>query len=54
MIRRNIPKGTNMRGVSHSSVRRVQNWMNNLPRKILGYATPHEAFEQELHVSSAA
>lgn len=29
-------------------VRRVQDWMNNLPRKILGYATPRECLLNEM------
>ena len=39
MLRRFISKGTRMEHVSLSLIRRVQDWMNTLPRKILGYAT---------------
>jgi IS30 family transposase len=48
MIRRFIPKGTSMNGYSDRSIASVQNWCNTLPRKILGYLTPDEAFEEEL------
>lgn len=48
MIRRFIPKGTRMEDVALSTIRRVQDWMNNLPRKILGYATPRECLLEEL------
>lgn len=47
MIRRFIPKGTEMRTVSRSHIKRVENWMNQLPRKILGYKTPRQAFLAE-------
>lgn len=26
---------------------RIQQWMNDYPRKILGYKTPHECFVKE-------
>jgi IS30 family transposase len=48
IIRRFIPKGKSMLDVGVRSVRRIQDWMNDLPRKILDYATPSEAFVQEL------
>ena len=47
-IRRFIPKGSQMQDVSLATVRRVQDWMNTLPRKILGYATPRERMIEEL------
>jgi IS30 family transposase len=48
MIRRFIPKGTSINGYSDRAIASVQNWCNTLPRKILGYLTPDEAFENEL------
>jgi len=48
MIRRFIPKGTKISEVPQSIIRRVQDWMNHLPRKILGYATPYEALLLEI------
>ncbi|PRX29918.1 hypothetical protein BX659_108131, partial [Orenia metallireducens] len=30
------------------SIARVQNWCNTLPRKILDYLTPDEAFEDQV------
>jgi IS30 family transposase len=48
IIRRFIPKGTRMADVSLRTIRRVQDWMNNLPRKILNYATPRECLIEEL------
>jgi IS30 family transposase len=50
MIRRFIAKGQSISLVSSSTVQRVQTWMNNLPRKILGYYTPKEKFLDELRM----
>lgn len=48
LLRRFIPKGTPIRDVSPATIRRVQDWCNQLPRKILGYKTPHQCFNEEL------
>ena len=48
LIRRFIPKGTRMLDVSLATIRKVQDWMNTLPRKILGYATPRERLLEEI------
>lgn len=42
MIRRFIPKGTDIAKISNREIKRVENWMNNYPRKILGYKTANE------------
>jgi len=42
MIRRFIPKGSRMAEVSEEDIRYIQDWMNNYPRKILGYRTANE------------
>lgn len=42
MIRRFIPKGTDISKVSSRDIEIIQNWMNNYPRKILGYKTANE------------
>ena len=47
LIRRFIPKGSTMRHVSREHIKRIENWMNKLPRKILGYQTPKQAFLDE-------
>ena len=43
MIRRFFPKGTNFDTVTAADVRRVQDWMNHYPRRILGWKSPTEA-----------
>jgi IS30 family transposase len=52
MIRRFIPKGTNIANVSDEDIQEIQDWMNNYPRKILGYRTANEAAEECLQSSS--
>ena len=42
MIRRFIPKGTDIADVSEERVKWIQDWMNNYPRKILGYKTANQ------------
>jgi len=42
MIRRSIPKGTDISKLSDRDIEIIQNWMNNYPRKILGYKTANE------------
>ena len=39
MIRRRIPKGDNIGRYSKARIKGVQDWMNDYPRKILGYKT---------------
>ena len=46
MIRRFIPKGTDIADVSEKEVTRIQEWMNNYPRKILGYKTANQAVKK--------
>jgi IS30 family transposase len=47
LIRRFIPKGKAIKDVSQESIIRIQNWCNQLPRKILNYKTPMEYFITE-------
>lgn len=42
IIRRFIPKGTNLALWNQEEISRIQDWMNNYPRKILGYRTPKQ------------
>jgi len=42
MIRRFIPKGTDISKLSDRDIKKIEYWMNNYPRKILGYKTPNE------------
>lgn len=44
LIRRFIPKGQPISEISDRQIQRIQRWMNDYPRKILDYQTPHECF----------
>lgn len=48
LIRRFIPKGKRIDQFSIQSLADVETWANSLPRKLLGYKTPDELFEDEL------
>lgn len=48
MIRRFLPKGTDFRQVSVEYVARVETWINNYPREILGFETSGALFEKYL------
>lgn len=48
LIRRFIPKGARISNYSIEFISKVQQWCNTLPRKILGYLSPDEAFEDQL------
>ena len=48
MLRRFIPKGKSIDDYSADDIMFFADIINNLPRKILGYHTPDELFEQEL------
>jgi IS30 family transposase len=44
LVREYIPKATNIKLVSPSTVADIQNKLNNRPRKVLNYKTPNEIF----------
>lgn len=45
-IRRFFPKKTSFNNVSNRAVKKVESWMNNKPRKVLGYQTPSEYMQK--------
>ncbi len=48
MIRRFFPKGTNFDDVTDEQIQKVVDYLNNRPRKILGYKTPKQVFDSYL------
>ncbi|SFL59885.1 IS30 family transposase, partial [Salibacterium qingdaonense] len=48
LIRRFIPKGQSIDDLDDTVIAYVENWCNTLPRKILGYQSPNDRFEQGL------
>lgn len=45
MIRRFIYKGLDIDGFTDQEIKQIEDWMNNYPRRILGYNTPNQAAE---------
>ncbi len=45
IIRRFIPKGANINDYNKKEVKKIENWINNYPRRILEYKTAMEVFE---------
>ena len=55
LVRRFIPKGKDISSVSDYTVQKTEDWINNLPKKILGYHTSEDLFQEHLHrIASAA
>src|SRR5699024_10223606 len=52
--RRFIPKSKRLAEISTHTIKKIQQWMNNLPRKILGYRTAKEAFKSEIKLLTPA
>ncbi|WP_206423612.1 IS30 family transposase [Gemmiger sp. An50] len=46
MIRRKHPKGTDFSKVSAAQIKETENWINNYPRKILGYKSSEAVFRE--------
>lgn len=45
-IRRFIPKRTSMDDIPEETIKQIEFWLNNTPRKCLGYLTPYEKMKQ--------
>lgn len=53
LIRRWLPKKTDLAHVSEIEIMEIESWLNNRPRKCLNYKTPLEILEQERSVALA-
>lgn len=54
MARRKVPKGTIFDNMTEEEIRSIADWMNNYPRKILGFHTAQEEFNKEIAKIKAA
>ena len=54
LTRRFLPKGKRFVDCSDEDILTIELWDNGLPRKILGYQTPDEAFNEEMDKIFAA
>lgn len=52
IIRRFIPKGDRIEDYSTKQIQYIEDWMNNYPRKVLGYRSPNQLF-MEVFFSAA-
>lgn len=48
LVRRSYPKKTDFNSVSEKDLARLQDRLNNRPRKVLGYYTPNEMYQYEI------
>jgi IS30 family transposase len=46
LVRRHLPKKTDLAKVSIKELKAIERWLNNRPRKCLGFKTPAEVFRQ--------
>lgn len=54
LVRRFLPKGKDMSTVSEYVIQKIQDWSNQLPRRLLGYCTPEELFQEQITLLSSA
>ena len=54
LIRQFFPKGTDFSRISLKTIKNAQHMLNDRPRKILKFYTPHEAFNRLLNTTSVA
>lgn len=48
MVRRKVPKGTNFDARTDEDIQAVENWVNKYPRKIHGYRSAGQLFNEEI------
>ncbi|CVI71536.1 MAG TPA: IS30 family transposase [Candidatus Anaerobutyricum stercoris] len=48
LIRRHIPKGINFDFMPRTEIQYVEDWINNYPRKLFGFRSAGELFQEEL------
>lgn len=46
LIRRFIPKGTDISKYTHKQIQQIENWMNNYPRKLLGWKCAKDVYNE--------
>ena len=51
MIRRFLPKGTSFKGLTNKDIKKIEEWINNYPRKILGFMTSKEYYQKEYNAA---
>jgi len=46
LVRRWLPRKTNLADVPDDKIEEIETWLNNRPRECLGFKTPLEVFNQ--------
>ena len=54
MVRRHYPKGFDFSKVTQKQINKLQNWINNYPRKIFNYSSSADLFEAYLNEIKSA
>lgn len=49
-IRRKIPKGKDFDNITKEEVKEIEYWMNNYPRRMFGFKTSEELYQEELKI----
>lgn len=49
-IRRRVPKGTDLSKLSEYDVQKVEDWVNQYPRRIFNYASSQELFDRQIEL----
>ena len=52
MVRRFISKGQDIGKVSDYTIQKAEDFINDLPRKMFGYRTPRELFNEQINLLS--
>ncbi len=51
LVRQYLPKSTSFESLTQKELDRIENLLNNRPRKVLGFETPKEAFRRQKSVA---
>lgn len=51
IIRRFFPKETDFDKITIEEIKRVEDWINNRPMKVLGFKTPYEKYAKTTQFS---
>ncbi len=49
MIRRKIKKSTKIENYTDEQIKSAETWLNTYPRKMFGWRSSQDLFEEELH-----
>jgi len=52
MIRRFLPKGMSFKNLTQKEVKRIENWINNYPRKMFGFKSSNEVYKERMKIKN--